>query len=223
MLHSQPVCLLQSTMTIQHRIFVVTFAECMQTQGDASPVEPEGGTPRSVRSAPSSIAEGVPALGMELLLPSQPWLAPLQDSSATPWSVIVHAYALIATRATNDAVAEQGVEEAMRLLHKCSGSWSPATLKASLVAVHRALFAGNLVPAVRGGECVRLDAKSLQRLLGRFQTYLPSLWTLLVAEYSSVGVETLCMLLDSLLALLHVDSMEAVQVCWLPARTSFCS
>lgn len=185
---------------------------CMQTQGDSSPMEPEEPcTPKSVRS---SITEGTPALGMELLLPSQPWLAPLQEASTTPWSGIVHAYALIATRASNDAVAEQGVEEAMRLLHKCSGSWAPSTLQASLVAVHKALFAGNLVPAVRGGECVRLDAKSLQRLLGRFQTYLPSLWTLLVAEYSSVGVETLCMLLDSLLALLHVDSMEAVQVCF---------
>ena len=71
------------------------------------------------------------------------------------------------------------------------------------------------------GECVSLDPKSLERLLGRFQTYLPSLWTLLVAEYSSVGVETLCMLLDSLLALLHVDSMEAVQVWLLPACTGW--
>jgi hypothetical protein len=162
------------------------------------------------------MTDGTTALGMEILLPSQPWLAPLQDSSRTPWSGVVHAYALIATHASNDAVAEQGVEEAMRLLHKCSTSWAPATLQASLVAVHKALFAGNLVPAVKGGECVRLDPKTLERLLGRFQTYLPSLWTLLVAEYSSVGGETLCMLLDSLLALLHVDSMEAVQVC-LPA------
>jgi hypothetical protein len=160
------------------------------------------------------MTDGTTALGMEILLPSQPWLAPLQDSSRTPWSGVVHAYALIATHASNDAVAEQGVEEAMRLLHKCSTSWAPATLQASLVAVHKALFAGNLVPAVKGGECVRLEPKALERLLGRFQTYLPSLWTLLVAEYSSVGGETLCMLLDSLLALLHVDSMEAVQVCF---------
>lgn len=148
---------------------------------------------------------------LDVLLASQPWLGPLQATSATPWAGIVHAYALIATHATHDAVSDQGVEEAMRLLHKFSVSWAPETLRGAMTAVHEALFAGDLVPAARQGLSVRLSPQVLSRLLNRFQTYLPSLWTLLIAEYGSLGAPTLRTLLGSLLALLHVDSADAVR------------
>lgn len=150
-------------------------------------------------------------LALDLLLASEPWLEPLQATAATPWASIVHAYALIATHASHDAVSDQGVEEAMRLMHKFSVSWAPETLRGAMTAVHEALFAGDLVPAVRQGQSVRLTPQVLSRLLNRFQTYLPSLWTLLIAEYSALGAPTLRTLLGSLLALLHVDSADAVR------------
>lgn len=160
-------------------------------------------------SAASGASNTQPAL--DLLLASEPWLEPLQATTTAPWAGIVHAYALIATHASHDAVADQGVEEAMRLLHKFSASWAPETLQDALKAVHEALFAGHLVPAARQGQSVHLPPQVLSRLLNRFQTYLPSLWTLLVAEYGALGAPTLRMLLGSLLALLHVDSVDAVR------------
>lgn len=160
-------------------------------------------------SAASCVSSVQPAL--DLLFAVEPWLEPLQATAATPWANVVHAYALIATRASHDAVADQGVEEAMRLLHKFSAPWAPETLQDALKAVHEALFAGDLVPAARQGLSVHLPPQALGRLLSRFQTYLPSLWTLLIAEYGALGASTLSMLLESLLALLHVDSVEAVR------------
>eukprot|EP00892_Ulva_mutabilis_P008052 jgi/Ulvmu1/5619/UM023_0158.1 len=160
-------------------------------------------------SAASGSSHAQPAL--DLLLASEPWLEPLQTTASAPWAGIVHAYALIATHASHDAVADQGVEEAMRLLHKFSASWAPETLQDALQAVHEALFAGHLVPAARQGQSVHLPPQVLSRLLNRFQTYLPSLWTLLIAEYGALGAPTLRTLLGSLLALLHVDSLDAVR------------
>lgn len=116
----------------------------------------------------------------------------------------------VAVCAENNTVAEQGAEEAMRTLHKHAGSWDAPTLVAAFARVHEMLFAGDCVPAVAAGEPVVLAPSALARLLGRVQEYLPSLWTLIVAEYSALGDASLSRLLRSLLVLLHVDDGTAV-------------
>lgn len=128
-----------------------------------------------------------------------------------PWALVVRTLAHVALHASNDAVAEQGVEEAMRLLHKHVQFWDGETLASVVAAAHASLFAGELVPCVHEGAPVVLNPRDLERLLGRFHTYLPSLWTLLIAEYGALGAPTLRRLLDSLLVLLHVERMDVVR------------
>ena len=139
-----------------------------------------------------------------------PWLF-VPHAADCPWALAIRTLAHVALHARNDAVAEQGVEEAMRLLHKHVAVWDGETLAASVAAAHAALFAGELVPCVYERRAVALQPRELTRLLGRFHTYLPSLWTLLVAEYGALGAPTLRRLLDSLLVLLHVESMDVVR------------
>ena len=138
-----------------------------------------------------------------------PWLFDARDAEH-PWPLAVRTLAHIALTAQHDTVAEQAVEEAMRVLHHHVGWWDAPTLVATFACVHEALFAGALVPRMRAGEAIPLDAAPLARLLGRFNTYLPSLWTLLVAEYGALGADAFQRLLDSLAVLLHVPSGAAV-------------
>jgi hypothetical protein len=138
-----------------------------------------------------------------------PWL--FQPGAAEqPWPLVVRAHAHIALCARNDVVAEEAVEEAMRTLHRHVGWWDAPTFVATLCCVHETLFAGAHLACVHAAQPVPLHGVSLARLLSRFQTYLPSLWTLLVAEYGTLGAEGFRKLLDSLLVLLHVPSMDAV-------------
>jgi hypothetical protein len=158
----------------------------------------------------SSAREGHGPFPSSVLHARMPWL--FEPSAADcPWALIVHAHAHVALRASNDTVAEQGVEEAMRTLHKHVGAWNGDTLVATFATVHETLFAGDLVPSLRGKAAVHIREPALSRLLGCFQTYLPSLWTLLISEYNTLGADALRRLLDSLLVLLHVDSMTAVR------------
>ena len=145
-----------------------------------------------------------------VLYARMPWLF---DSAAaeSPWSLVVRSLAHVAMHAKDDTAAEQGAEEAMRLLHAHVKVWEPATLAAAVAAAQASLFAGDLVPCVHRGEAVQLPPAVLARLLSRFQTYLPSLWTLLVAEYSALGADTLRALLECLLVLLHVPDLDVIR------------
>jgi hypothetical protein len=138
-----------------------------------------------------------------------PWLFE-PGAAEQPWPLVVHAYAHIALCARNDVVAEQAVEEAMRTLHRHVGWWDATTLVATLSCVHETLFAGSHVSCMSSGQPVPLSGVELSRLLSRFQTYLPSLWTLVIAEYGTLGVRGFQKILESPLVLMHLPSVDAM-------------
>jgi hypothetical protein len=170
------------------------------SEGWAHPDDDDAG-----RTLPSTPADD------EQLIRHMPWLTALA-AEPDPWATLVLAHAEIALHAQNDQVAEQGAEEALRMLHKYAAAWAPASLVAAFTCAHRALFLGDLVGADGGGRAAQLVPARLERTLARVRLYLPSLWTLLVTEYGTLGAPALTQLLDTLLCLLRVDSMEAVDV-----------